>query len=72
MQRMAKNVGGVDRVIRAVVGAGLLASLMLNNSFIETYGMPWIMIAGMVLLLTSIFKFCPAYMAFGMNTCKTK
>ena len=69
---MAKNVGGMDRVIRGVVGAGLLASLMLNNSFIETYGMPWIMIAGMVLLLTSIFKFCPAYLPFGIKTCKAK
>lgn len=69
---MAKNVGGMDRVIRGVVGAGLLASLMLNNSFIETYGMPWIMIAGVVLLLTSIFKFCPVYLPFGIKTCKAK
>jgi hypothetical protein len=69
---MAKNVGGVDRLIRAVVGIGLLASLMLNNDFISNYGMPYIMIVGLVVLATAIFGWCPAYLPFGIKTCKKK
>lgn len=69
---MAKNVGGIDRIVRAVVGIGLLASLMTNGDFIEKYGMPWVMIVGMVVLLTAIFGWCPAYLPFGISTDKNK
>jgi hypothetical protein len=68
---MAKNVGGVDRVIRAVVGAGLIYYAMSNLPGAQDWMVPAGMV-GFILLLTAIFSRCPAYMPFGINTCKTK
>ena len=68
---MAKNVGGIDRVIRAVVAVGIFAWVGLNNEM--GYAEMMILSAvGLVLLLTAIFGFCPAYLPFGIKTCKTK
>jgi hypothetical protein len=68
---MAKNVGGADRVIRAVVGAGLIYYAMSNLPGAQDWMVPAGMV-GFVLILTAIFARCPAYMPFGINTCKTK
>lgn len=68
---MAKNVGGVDRAIRAVVGAGLIYYAMSNLPGSDVYMVP-AGIVGFVLILTAIFGFCPAYLPFGFKTCKTK
>ena len=68
---MAKNVGGVDRVIRAVVGAGLIYYAMSNLPGAQDWMVPAGMV-GFILLLTAVFSRCPAYMMFGMNTCKAK
>ena len=68
---MAKNVGGIDRVIRAVVGIALIAYAIMNwpgaNWMVPAAG-----VVGAVALLTAIFGFCPAYLPFGIKTCKTK
>jgi hypothetical protein len=66
---MAKNVGGIDRVIRLVVGAGLIYYAMSNLPGAEDYMVP-AGIVGFVLILTAIFRFCPAYRIFGIKTCK--
>jgi len=68
---MAKNVGGVDRIIRAVVGIGLIGYAMSNLPGAESWMVP-AGVVGFVLLLTAIFGFCPAYLPFGIKTCKTK
>ena len=68
---MAKNVGGVDRVIRAVVGAGLIYYAMSNLPGARDWMVPAGMV-GFILLMTAVFGRCPAYMPFGINTCKTK
>jgi hypothetical protein len=68
---MAKNVGGVDRLIRAVVGAALIYYAMSNLPGAENLMVP-AGIVGFVLILTAIFGFCPAYLPFGIKTCKTK
>jgi uncharacterized membrane-anchored protein YitT (DUF2179 family) len=68
---MAKNVGGADRIIRAVVGAGLIYYAMSNLPGAQDWMVPAGMV-GFVLILTAIFARCPAYMLFGVNTCKTK
>jgi hypothetical protein len=67
---MAKNVGGIDRVIRLVVGAGLIYYAMSNLPGADDYMVP-AGIVGFVLILTAIFRFCPAYRIFGIKTCKT-
>jgi hypothetical protein len=68
---MAKNVGGADRLIRAVVGAALIYYAMSNLPGAESMMVP-AGIVGFVLILTAIFGFCPAYLPFGIKPCKKK
>ena len=68
---MAKNVGGADRLVRAVVGGALIYYAMSNLPGAQDWMVPAGMV-GFILLLTAVFSRCPAYMMFGMNTCKSK
>jgi Protein of unknown function (DUF2892) len=58
---MKLNVGGIDRVLRIVVGLALIAWALLG-------GPVWAWI-GVVPLATGLFSFCPLYTMLGMNTC---
>lgn len=62
---MKANVGGVDRVIRIVVGLALIAWALVGG------GPMWAWI-GVVPLAPAVINFCPAYALLGMSTCKTK
>ena len=62
---MNVNVGTTDRIIRIVAGLALIAWAALFN------GPVWAWI-GVVPLATGIFRICPAYSIFGLNTCGTK
>ncbi|HCV12881.1 MAG TPA: hypothetical protein DGC76_04135, partial [Candidatus Accumulibacter sp.] len=59
---MKTNVGGIDKLLRIVVGIVLIAMAALG--IIGAWG--WI---GVVPLLTGLFGVCPAYSLLGMNTC---
>jgi hypothetical protein len=59
---MSKNVGGIDRILRAAAGIGLLAW-----GFIEQN---WLGAIGIVPLATAAIGWCPAYLPFGIKTCK--
>lgn len=59
------NVGTVDRVLRIVVGLGLLALVFVGPKT------PWGFV-GIVPLITAFVGFCPAYLPFGLSTCRTK
>ncbi len=61
---MKVNVGGTDRMIRAVIGLALIG--MTLQGYIGVWG--WV---GVVLLATAVFSFCPAYRLFGIKTCNT-
>jgi len=57
-----KNVGGIDRIARIVVGAALIAGAATG-----TVGMwAWI---GVLPLATGLMGWCAAYTLFGVNTC---
>lgn len=60
---MKVNVGGVDRGLRIAFGV-LLIALTLTG-VIGLWG--WL---GIVPLLTGIFRFCPAYLPFGLSSCR--
>jgi hypothetical protein len=62
----AKNVGGLDRAARIVVGLALIAGYFLNPG--AAYG--WLYLIGIVPLLTGVFSTCPLYALLGINTCK--
>ena len=62
---MKINMGGIDRILRVVLGLVLIA-LTLTGS-IGVWG--WI---GVVPLATAAFGFCPLYTVLGFSTCPTK
>jgi len=62
---MTANVGGIDRGVRIVVGIALIAGAV--TGVIGAWG--WI---GVVPLATGVFRFCPAYLPFGIRTCPSK
>lgn len=59
---MKINVGTIDRVLRVL--AGLTLVTLAATGTVGIWG--WI---GVVPLATGLFKFCPAYVLFGLNTC---
>lgn len=63
---MKKNVSNVDRIIRVLLAA-VLVYLYYSGVVKGTVGLV-LTIAGVVLLLTSIFSFCPIYAIFGIST----
>lgn len=62
---MEKNMGGVDRAVRIVVGVALLAWFLLGTGVAW-----WWALIGAVMLGTGLIGWCPAYLPFGFKTCK--
>jgi Protein of unknown function (DUF2892) len=62
---MKSNVGGADRILRIIVGLLLVAGTLAG--VIGSWG--WL---GVVLLATGVFRFCPAYLPFGLSSCVRK
>jgi hypothetical protein len=60
---MTKNIGLIDRVLRAAIGIALIVWAL-------TGGPVWAWI-GIVPLLTAAVSFCPAYALLGIRTCPT-
>ncbi|RMC98805.1 DUF2892 domain-containing protein [Aquitalea palustris] len=62
---MSPNVGGIDRTLRIVIGIALIIATMAG--LLPAWG--WI---GIVPLATGLIRWCPAYLPFGIKTCKLK
>jgi hypothetical protein len=62
---MKSNVGGIDRILRIVVGLALIA--LAATGTIGVWG--WI---GIVPLATAALGFCPLYTVLGFSTCPMK
>jgi hypothetical protein len=62
---MKVNVGGIDRILRIVLGLALIALTLTGT--IGAWG--WI---GVVLLATAAFGFCPLYTVPGFSSCPMK
>jgi len=60
---VTKNMGTVDRSIRAVVGVVLLILFFALQG-----GIRYIGLLGIVMLLTAAIGFCPLYKPFGIMT----
>ena len=67
---MKKNIGAGDRIVRIVL-AIVLGMLYFNNTVTGTLGVI-LLVAGVVLLLTSLINFCPIYAIFGLSTCQSR
>lgn len=62
-----KNVGTVDRVIRAIIGIILVAAYFMYPDM--AYKLV-ALIVGLILLVTAVLSSCPLYAIFGIKTCK--
>jgi hypothetical protein len=62
---MKTNVGGIDRILRIVIGLALIAATLTGT--IGVWG--WI---GVVPIATAAFGFCPLYTVFGFSSCPMK
>jgi hypothetical protein len=60
---MQVNVGTVDRLIRIVAGAALIAGAASGQIGLWGY-------LGVIPIVTGTLRFCPAYLPFGLSTCK--
>lgn len=60
-----KNVGGLDRGLRIIVGLVLIA--LAATGTVGWWG--WL---GVVPLLTGLIGGCPAYSLLGVNTCPVR
>lgn len=61
---MTRNVGSIDRMIRVLLGI-VIAALGL-------YFQSWWGVLAIVPLGTALIGWCPAYLPFGLTTCKMK
>ena len=60
---MKCNMGKADRIIRGIVGIGVIGA--------GVYFQNWWGAIGIVPLGTALIGWCPAYYPFGMSSCKT-
>ena len=69
---MSVNVGTIDRVLRALIGLGLLILAFGGVSDLFAAGAAkWIAAAvGLILLATAAVRMCPLYSLLGIRTCK--
>ncbi len=64
------NVGNIDRIIRLLIGAALLAVVFVG----PFAGAEWnwqkiaLTVVGVIAIGTSAIKFCPLYRVLGLNT----
>jgi len=64
---MKPNMGTIDRIFR-LIGVVVIAGLFLTG---QISGIAAIIlgIIAVILLVTSVIGFCPAYLPFGISTC---
>ena len=59
---MKTNVGSIDRVLRVLLGLGLLVAGLVTQS--------WWGLIGIIPLGTAAIGWCPVYLPFGLSTCR--
>lgn len=56
------NIGTIDRILRVVVGLGLLSLVFVGPQ-------TWWGLIGLIPLVTALIGFCPAYRLIGFSSC---
>jgi hypothetical protein len=64
---MEANVGGADRIVRIVVGLALLSLVFVLEGNARWWGL-----VGLVPIATGLLRWCPAYVPFGIKTCRPR
>ncbi|MEO8345852.1 MAG: DUF2892 domain-containing protein [Betaproteobacteria bacterium] len=63
---MTANVGSIDRIARIAVGLAILSLFFFLDGPNR-----WWALAGLVPLMTGVIRWCPAYLPFGISSCKS-
>ena len=58
------NIGSTDRLIRVLIGFGIIALGVIFKS--------WWGLLGLIPILTAVTGFCSFYIPFGISTCRSK
>jgi hypothetical protein len=66
--KLNKNMGELDRIIRMVIAA-VIALLYISGN-LSGFAAIALGILAVIFVITSIFRFCPMYLLFGLTTCK--
>jgi hypothetical protein len=66
---LSNNVGGIDRILRIVVGLALIAWFFVDQG---TGFWHWAKLIGIVPLATGLMGSCALYSVLGINTCPVK
>ena len=59
---MEKNVGSADKILRIIIGIGIIGA--------GVYYQSWWGAIGAIPILTAVVNFCPAYTLIGLSTKK--
>ncbi len=59
---MTRNIGTIDRIVRVLLGIAIIAA--------GVYFKSWWGAIGLVPLFTAAIRWCPAYVPFGISTCR--
>ena len=66
---MTRNMGTIDRALRAIIGV-----LALLGAFALGWFSGWMVwaaaVVGVIMLVTAAVGFCPLYRLVGINTCR--
>lgn len=60
---MKCNMGKIDRILRGIVGIAVIA--------VGVYYQTWWGAIGVIPLGTALIGWCPAYLPFGISSCKS-
>lgn len=60
---MKANVGGFDKILRIVVGLGIIVGFGLTGNYV-------IAALGVIPVVTAFINWCPAYIPFGISSAK--
>jgi hypothetical protein len=63
------NVGGIDKILRLVLGVALLAWFFVDQG---TGFWHYAKLIGIVPILTALMGSCPLYTVLGLSTCPMK
>ena len=61
---MKQNVGGIDRILRIIIGLAVIGW--------GVYAQNWFGAIGLIFLFSGAIGWCPAYLPFGLSSCRTK
>jgi hypothetical protein len=68
---MIKNMGTIDRVIRIIIGLGLISGAVVMALTSQIWWAVGLMgVFGLIMIVTSSISWCPLYLPFKISTRK--